>query len=263
MVQLVEEAATVGVEEFDGVPDEGGRVGAGEGDDGVGWAVFEDLCGDLGWEERVFEFEEGKFDDCCEGVVAGGFVGDADGAAEELGGEEFEGDVVLEAGSCEVGWGGFVVGPEDFGFREVDWVERILELAVEGCEAVVVVADCGDVVDDSDLGGVEALCGGCVVVFEGVAGDEGAPGAALDGAFALEAGGEGVVVGAPVDHDWGFAAVGEVDGAPGLLEGWVGVNVGEGEVSRGVLESGLVVGEESSAVGSEFDFNLDSVFGEF
>ena len=43
--------AAFGVEEVDGVLDEGGWVGAGEVDDGVGWAGAEDLSGDLGRDE--------------------------------------------------------------------------------------------------------------------------------------------------------------------------------------------------------------------
>ena len=50
--------------------------------------------------------------------------------------------------------------------------------------------------------------------------------------------------GLPYD-DCGFAAVGEVYGAPGFLEGCVVVDVGEGLVSGGVLEGGLVVSEEN------------------
>ena len=57
---------------------------------------------------------------------------------------------------------------------------------------------CG--LEGCDESGVEALCCGCVVVLEGVAGDEGAKGAALDGPFGLETGGEGVVVGASVER---------------------------------------------------------------
>ena len=151
----------------------------------------------------MFEGPERNLKDCFDGVEAGGFVRDAEGAAEEVGGEEYEGDVAVEAGLHEVVWGSFVVGPEDFRFCWVDWVEGILELAVEGCETVGVVADCGGVVDDCDLGGVEALSCGCVVVFEGVAGHEGAEGATLDGAFGLETGGEGVVVGASVGKVYG------------------------------------------------------------
>ena len=39
--------------------DEGRWVGAGEVDDGVGWAGAEDLCGNLGGEEGVGEGVEG------------------------------------------------------------------------------------------------------------------------------------------------------------------------------------------------------------
>ena len=173
-----------------------------------------------------------------------------------------ETDVAVRAGVDEVEWRKRVVRPEDFGFQEVDGVKRVLELTVEGCEALGVMADGGGVVDDCDESGVEALDGGCVVVLEGVAGDEGAKGAALDGPFGLEKGGEGVVVGASVDDDCGFAAVGKVYGAPGFLEGCVVVDVGEGLVSGGVLEGGLVVSEENCAVVREFEFDLNSVFGE-
>ena len=111
-----------------------------------------------------------------------------------------ETDVAVRAGVDEVERRKRVVRPEDFGFQEVDGVERVLELTVEGCEALGVMADGGGVVDDCDESGVEALDGGCVVVLEGVAGDEGAKGAALDGSFGLETGGEGVVVGASVER---------------------------------------------------------------
>ena len=66
-----------------------------------------------------------------------------------------------------------------------------------------------------------------------------------------------------VDYDGGFAAVGEVNGAPGGLEGGVFVDVGEGFVTRGVLVGGFVVGEEGGVEGVKFGFELDSVFGEF
>ena len=115
------------------------------------------------------------------------------------------------------------------------------------------MSDGGGVVDVCDENDVEALRCGCVVVLEGVAGDEGIKGAALDGPFGLETGGEGVVMGTSVDG--GFAAVGKVYGAPGLLEGCVVVDVSEGLVSGGVLEGSLVVGRE-------FEFDLYSVFGE-
>ena len=54
------------------------------------------------------------------------------------------------------------------------------------------------------------------MVLEGGAGEEGAKGAALDGPFGLKTGGEGVVVGASVNDNCGFAAVGKVDGTPGV-----------------------------------------------
>ena len=61
---------------------------------------------------------------------------------------------------------------------------------------------------------------------------------------------------AAVDDDGGFAAVGEVDGAPGGLEGGVFVDVGEGFVAGGVLVGGFVVGEEGGVEGVEFGFEL-------
>ncbi len=58
-------------------------MGAGEVDDGVGFAGAEDLSGELGREEGVDEVVKGNFVDCVEGVEAGGGFRDADGAAEE------------------------------------------------------------------------------------------------------------------------------------------------------------------------------------
>ena len=74
IVELVEGVAAVGVEEVDGVLDEGGWVGAGEVDDGVGRAGAEDLRGDLGREEGVDEVLERDFVDCVEGVETGGGI---------------------------------------------------------------------------------------------------------------------------------------------------------------------------------------------
>ena len=68
---------------------------------------------------------------------------------------------------------------------------------------------------------------------------------------------------AAVYDDGGFAAVGEVNGAPGWLEGGVVVDVGEGFVAGGVLVGCFVVGEEGGVEGVEFGFELDSVFGKF
>ena len=62
-------------------------------------------------------------------------------------------------------------------------------MAVEGCDAVVVVGDGGGVVNVGDEDGVEAFDGVVVVVLEGVAGDEASEDASLDGTFGLEAGG--------------------------------------------------------------------------
>ena len=66
-----------------------------------------------------------------------------------------------------------------------------------------------------------------------------------------------------VDNGCGFAAVGEVDGAPSWLEGGVFVDVGEGLVAGGVLVGSFVVGEKGGVEGVAFGFDLDAVFGEF
>ena len=57
-----------------------------------------------------------------------------------------ETDVAVRAGFDEVGWGRCVVRPEDFGFPEVDGEKRVLELTVEGCEALGVRADASSMI---------------------------------------------------------------------------------------------------------------------
>ena len=74
IVELVEGVAAVGVKDANGVFDEGGWVGAGKVDDGVGWAGAEDLRGNLGREEGVDEVLERDFVDCVEGVETGGGI---------------------------------------------------------------------------------------------------------------------------------------------------------------------------------------------
>ena len=145
------------------------------------------MRGYLFGEEGVGESVEGDVVDFVYGVAASGVV-ITDGAAEEFGGLENEFDVSVLAGLYQFWWGRICVGPEEFSFGGVDGVEWVLELAVEGFDAVLVVADGGGVVDVGDEDGVEAFGGFVVVVLEGVAGDEASEDASLDSTFGLEAG---------------------------------------------------------------------------
>ena len=69
-------------------------MGAGEVVHCAGWAGAEEVGGDLFGEERVGEGVEGGVVDFVDGVEASGA---ADGAAEEFGGLEGEGDVAVFA----------------------------------------------------------------------------------------------------------------------------------------------------------------------
>ena len=98
VVELVDEVAAFRVEEVDGVLNEWGWVGAGEVVHCAGWAGAEEVGGDLFGEERVGEGVEGDVVDFVDGVEASGVIVAADGAAEEFGGLEGEGDVSVVAG---------------------------------------------------------------------------------------------------------------------------------------------------------------------